>query len=178
MTLHWVVHNRPDLLDVRYIFDDSRVLPNGAGQAGGAGKFEMYTATPEVVLNELQYLESPVLTKLIRELFGLFQSLAYFNNSTRGDREPAPKDVNNVDKLKNCRVIVEFMEAAVTENLREVDDKAVTDNYPRQPEPDRQDLVGKAHVRVSIYSGGEFPTDEEYVSGQSAVSDESAVSRR
>ena len=161
MALHWVIHNRPDLLDVRYIFDDVRVFPNGS-QFGGAGKLDMYIAKSGVVLETLDFSESPLLTELVRDLFRLFQSLAHSNNSTQSGRKPVAEDVKNVKKLRNCRVIVQFMkEAATREDWLEVDDRTEVDNYPCKVVTDQKDLVGKAHVRVSIYTGGEFIKEEE-----------------
>ena len=161
MALHWVVHNRPDLLDVRYIFDDVRVVPNGS-QVGGAGKLDMYTARSDVVLETLDFPETPLLIELIRDLFLLFQSLANFNHSTKSGGKPGVDDVKNVKKLRNCRVIVQFMkEAATREDWLDVDDRTEVDNYPCKVVTDQKDLVGKAHVRVSIYTGGEFIKEEE-----------------
>ena len=66
--IHWVAHNKPPMLDVKFIFDDVQVDANGH-QTGGRGKFWMYIQSANVILKELEFEKSPPFTGLIRELF-------------------------------------------------------------------------------------------------------------
>lgn len=66
--VHWVAHNKPPMLDVKFIFDDVQVDANGH-QTGGRGKFWMYIQSANVILKELEFEKSPPFTGLIRELF-------------------------------------------------------------------------------------------------------------
>ena len=145
MVLHWIFHNKPDLLDVQYIFDDVRVSRNGS-HVGGEGKLNMYIEDV-AVLKILEFPLCPHLTVLIRHLFKLFHSLARVNILDR-DRIPADKDVENVDHLKDYGAIVTAMqEAAAMEDWLEIEDKMAISNYPWRVGIDPKDLVGLAYVK-------------------------------
>ena len=147
--LHWVIHNKPDTLDMKHIFDDVRVNANGR-QTGGVGKYNMYTMDAGVVLQDLEFTKSPPFTDLIRELFRLFQSLAIVNCDKGLGRDPRPRDATNVNKLKNCKAVVQLMKNAVErEDWPEVHDKAANDIYPRKEEIDKEDRVGLANLKVT-----------------------------
>jgi hypothetical protein len=144
MALHWVIHSKPDMLDVERIFDDVRVLPNG-GHRGGEGKLNMYVGGSVVVLKDLEFIESPPLTDLIRRLFRLFQSLACFNNPI-GEPDAGVKE--SVEKLKNCKTIRTFFRETATRGDWPRDcDKAATNIYSTQEGIDLLDLVGRGYVR-------------------------------
>jgi hypothetical protein len=124
MALHWIIHNKPYMLDIGRIFDDVRVLPNGS-HMGGEGKVNMYILHSNVVLQDLEFIESPLLTELVRKLFHFFQSLAHFNY----DR-PTSQDVEDAGKLKNCKTIRKLVkDAANRDGWPVVCDKATTDIY-------------------------------------------------
>jgi hypothetical protein len=148
MALHWVIHNKPDMLDVGRIFDDARVLPNGISM-GGEGKLNMYIPDGDAVLKHLTFTESPLLTNLVRKLFRFFQSLAHFNC----DRIPAPQDVENAGKLKNYKAIRTLVkDAAKRDDWPVVCDKAATDIYPCQEGIDAMDCKGKADSSLGSIS--------------------------
>ena len=147
--IHWVIHNKPDTLDVKYIFDDVRVNANGR-QTGGGGKQNMYTMDADVILQDLKFDKSPPFTDLIRELFHLFQALAIVNYDKKLGRALQPQDVANVDKLKNCRAVIQLMKNAVDRaDWPEEHDRAANDNYPRKEEIDKEDRVGVANLKVT-----------------------------
>jgi len=145
--IHWVVHNKPDALDVKHIFDDVQFQANGR-QIGGSGKNHLYTWKGDVILQQLEFTKSPPFTDLIRGLFRLFQSLAFVNCYKQSGRDLWPPDVADVDKLKNCRTIIQLMKDAVDrEDWPEAHDKVVNDNYP-QEEIDKEDRIGFANLKL------------------------------
>jgi len=148
--LHWVIHNKPDALDVKHIFDDVRVSANGR-QTGGLGKYNMYTMEDLVILQDLEFNKSPPFTDLIRKLFLLFQSLTFVNQAKNARRKIiSTEDRKNVHKLKSCKAIVRLMKNAVErEDWPEVHDKAANDIYPRKEEIDKEDRVGLANLKVT-----------------------------
>ena len=147
VSLHWIIHNQPDELNVEHIFDQSHIIKTGIHH-GGAGKFCMYTMGHDIFLEELEFTESPPLTDLIRQLYCFFESLTHFNLP---GRKPRSEDAENVKKLENCDAILRLIgEALAREDWPEVCDKTATDNYPREKETDQKDQVGRAHVKVSI----------------------------
>jgi len=150
--VHWVIHNKPDTLNVKHIFDDMQVNANGR-QTGGAGKQHLYTRTEGVILQDLEFVKSPPFTDLIRGLFRLFQSLAYFNQAKSATSRKgivSSEDRKNVKKLKNCKAIVKLMKNAVDrKDWPKVHDKAANDNYPRKEEIDKEDRVGFANLKVT-----------------------------
>ncbi|KAF9643904.1 hypothetical protein BDM02DRAFT_3263846 [Thelephora ganbajun] len=147
--VHWVSHNKPERLNIKFIFDDVRVHDDGR-QTGGLGKQDMYTMDADVILQNLKFYKSPPFTDLIRGLFRLFQSLAIANYDKKLGRDPQPQDAANVDKLKNCKAIIQLMKNAVERaDWPEVCDKAAKDNYPRKGEVDKEDRVGLANLKVT-----------------------------
>jgi len=141
--IHWMVHNKPAKLDLELFFDQV-----GADmQTGGAGKHSMYTVPghADVVLRDPRFEKSPPFTYLIRELFLLFQSLAWVN-SERGRSD----DVANVEKLKNCDEVVRLMEEAMqSPGWPGERDKAPDDNYSRD-EGIEEDLAGRASLKEVV----------------------------
>ena len=149
--VHWVIHNKPTRLKVKHIFDDVQVEADGR-QTGGVGKHNMYTMEDLVILRDLEFDKSPPFTDLIRELFLLFQSLAFVNQAKSARREKliSTEDRKNVNKLKNVKAIVRLMKNAVErEDWPEVYDKAANDIYPRKEEIDKEDRVGLANLKVT-----------------------------
>jgi hypothetical protein len=147
MALHWVIHNTPHMLDVGHIFDEVRFLPNGS-HMGGRGKLDMYILGSDVVLQDLKFVGSPLLTDLIRGLFRFFQSLAHFNY----DR-PTSQDIEDAGKLKNCKAIRKLVkDAAKRDDWPVACDKAATDIYPRQEGIYPMGRVGKADSSLSSVS--------------------------
>jgi hypothetical protein len=113
------------MLDVGRIFDDVRVLPNGS-HMGGEGKLNMYILHSDAVLQDLEFIESPLLTDLVRKLFCYFQSLAHFNYV----RKSTSQDAEDAGKLKNCKTIRKLVkDAAKRDGWPVVCDKATTDIY-------------------------------------------------
>ena len=134
---------------MKHIFDDVRVSVNGR-QTGGVGKQNMYTMDSDVILQELEFDKSEPFTDLIRGLFQLFQSLAVVNCDKKIGRDLRPCDVANVEKLKNCRAVIELMKNAMERtDWPKVCDKAAEDNYPRKEEIDNEDRVGFANLKVA-----------------------------
>ncbi|KAF9649051.1 hypothetical protein BDM02DRAFT_1981591 [Thelephora ganbajun] len=134
--LHWVTHNKPETLNIKFIFDDVQVHANGR-HTGGLGKQNMYIvdADADVILQDLEFGESPPFTDLIRGLFRLFRSLAIVNVYKNMNREPWHHDVANVNKLKDCKAIIRLMENAVERtDWPEVCDKVSNGNYSRKEE--------------------------------------------
>jgi hypothetical protein len=160
MALHWVIHNKPELLDIERIFDDVRVLPNGS-HMGGRGKVDMYISDGRVVLEHLMFAESPLLTDLVRGLFRFFQSLAHCNYV---DRKPTSQDAENAGKLKNCKAIRKLVkEAAKRDDWLVACDKATTDIYPRQQGIDPMDRKEKADSSLDSIS-------TSFIAGSSEIS--------
>ena len=127
--LHRVTHNKPQRLDMPYIFDHVHTMPDGS-QIGGVGKVNMYQARSDMILEELNFTNSPPFTNLIRELFRLFRSLGFVNAGCT-----SAEDNQNVSKLKDCKGIVRLMKNAVERTgWPEESDKATSDNYPRKEE--------------------------------------------
>ena len=134
---------------MKHIFDDVRVNANGR-HTGGVGKQNMYTMDADVILQELEFDKSAPFTDLIRDLFQLFQSLAVVNCDKKLGRDPLPDDVANVEKLRNCKAIIQLMKNAVERtDWPNVCDKATEDNYPRKEEIDNEDRVGLANLKVA-----------------------------
>jgi hypothetical protein len=134
MSLHWIINNKPTRLKVRRIFDDVEKLGDGS-LVGGEGKLNMYILDSDAVLQDLEFIESPLLTDLVRGLFRFFQSLAHFNY----DRRPTSQDAEDAGKLKNCKAIRKLVkDTAKRGNWPKDSDKATIDIYPCQ---ERIDLM-------------------------------------
>ena len=131
--IHWVVHNRPKALNVEYLFDWARTDRSGSRIIGGKGKFCLYTLSPhrDAVLHELRFERSQPFADLLRELFFLFESLAIVNRNKESGEELQDQDISNVEKLENCRTVVQLMKnAAERVDWPKEHDKARHDNYP------------------------------------------------
>lgn len=145
--IHWVIHNKPAKMSVGNIFD-SVVHHSDGSQTGGTGKMPMYLAPnhANVILEQLSFTESPPFTKLIRELFILFQSLAHVNAMNE-----AKKHIENAKKLETCEEVIRLMENAVNGGgWLVVRDKAPEDNYPRDRGIDEEDTVGRASLKEAV----------------------------
>lgn len=150
--VHWITHNKPGTLNVEHIFDDVQFNTNGQ-QTGGAGKLTMYTMNANVLLCHLNFM-SPPFTKLIRELFRLFQSLAGFNIANRSLKRPDQDDTANVKKLEDCRAIKKMiMDTMKRKDWPEACDKATKDNYPRKLEVGSVDRIGLANLKLTTAFG-------------------------
>ena len=125
MSLHLVLHNKPAGLNVRHIFDEIQVEVYGRQARAGSGKYKLYSVDSDVILRQLVFQRSPPLTDLIRELFCLFRSLTAVAVRWNMGGIPSAYDVANVDKLRDCKVIITLMEDAMKrKNWPEVCDKA------------------------------------------------------
>jgi len=143
--VHWVIHNKPEKLNLKFFFD--QVDPDM--QTGGAGKQITYTVPGRAdILRQLSFEKSPPFTNLIRELFVLFRSLAFINMKTENT---SSRDAANVKKLGNCEEVVRLMEKAMQSPGWPVEcDKALIDNYPRNEGIDEEDPVGRASLKVVV----------------------------
>ena len=154
--IHRVIHNKPAGLFVKHIFDDARTDANGR-QAGGAGKRDMYGIYAGVILEDLKFEKSPPFTDLIRGLFLLFQSLNVVNLEKKSKRKPRSEDAANIEKLKDCKAVIQLMKSAVRrKDWPKEHDKVLGDNYPRDGEIDREDRVGLANLK-EVTSPGDVP---------------------
>jgi hypothetical protein len=154
--IHRVVHNKPAALNAKFIFDDARADANGR-QTGGIGKQNMYGMNAEVILEELKFEMSPPFTNLIRGLFCLFQSLYFVNLEKKSKRKPRSEDAANIEKLKDCKAVIQLMKKAVKrKDWPKEHDKVLDDNYPRDGEIDREDRVGLANLK-EVTSPGDVP---------------------
>jgi hypothetical protein len=142
-------------LNVELIFDDVDFHKDGS-YTGGIGKTNMYMANSDLILEDLEFTESPPFTDAIRGIFRLFKSLAWFIHF---DREPLPADVENVNKLKNCKEFIELLrKAKERKDWPKVSDKVAVDNYPPIQEADGEDYVGSSLKRVRRGSGNPTKT--------------------
>ena len=134
----------------------------------------MYTtgAGSAVILKKLEFEKSLPFTDLIRALFRLFRSLALVNQDKDLGREPRSEDAANVEKLKDCKAIIQLMKSAVErDDWPEECDKVPNDNYPRDEEIDKEDRVGLANLKeVTPPGNAALPTAPTPAVGTSRAS--------
>jgi hypothetical protein len=110
--LHFVAHNKPGALNIKEIFEDARIEPNGR-QTHGTGRLRLYFVDPSVILRQLQFEKSPPFTDLIRELFCLFQSLTVVGVCLNTGRQPWLHDGANANRLKDCQAVIRSIRGAM-----------------------------------------------------------------
>jgi hypothetical protein len=148
MSLDCVLHNKPDGLNLKHIFDEILVEVNGRQVSG---KYKLYFEDSDVILRQLAFEKSPPLTDLIRELFCLFRSLTTVAVCYSEGRSQSASDAANVHKLRDCKEIVTLMRSAIERrDWPEVCDKVGTgDCSPREAEVDEDHRPGCAAVPVT-----------------------------
>jgi hypothetical protein len=151
--LHRVVNNKPARLNVEYTFDHMRVDRDGH-RVGGDGKWLMYTSRTRVILEELEFEKSPPFTDLIRGLFRLFQSLIIADTYSVMDRELRSEDAANIEKLRDCKAVIDLMKNAVErKDWPKVCDKVSNGDHPFGEEMCRKDRAGLASLKQVIPPG-------------------------
>ena len=146
--LHFIAHNKPFKLNVKEIFDDVRVEPNGR-KTYGMGRLRMYLVDADVMLRQLQFEKSPPFTHLIRNLFKLFQSLAMVGVCRNNGRQPSPHDVANVNSLRDCQSVIRMIKEAMSSmDWPEECDKVEAGNYT--PVGVVEDRRGPQAVKIHV----------------------------
>ena len=104
--LHWVKHNRSDgrSIDMEYIFDQQRPLPNGVIEGGG-GKTEMYSRR-EAKLSKVEFACGPF-NKLFWDLWRLFAKYLIAQRQRDAEEENSgPGEYPGQDvSLMNIRIL-------------------------------------------------------------------------
>ena len=144
--VHWVTHNKPMCLNVKYIFDQmERVV--GGNHIGGAGKQNLYERDEALIFQQLEFTKSKPFTNLIRQLYYLFRSLHIFNLLTGVRISPSQEFSSSVEKVKDCKEVIRLMKEAVErKDWPEELDKVTEDNYPREEEMDEKEPTGLSHL--------------------------------
>ena len=159
--LHWVKHNKPMGLKVKYIFDQVEPIVEG-NHIGGTGKQGLYQRCEALICQELEFTKSSPFTDLIRQLYCLFRSLRIFNMITEVGLSPPPEHSPNVEKLKDCNEVIRLMkEAVLRKDWSEGSDKVTEDNYPRKEITDKKDPIGLTYLNeVTSATGAKRGVEE------------------
>ena len=103
--VHWIEHNKPPCLDVKFIFDHMQTIVQ-CNHVGSTGKWDLYAKHNVMMSQELTFTRSQPFTDLIGELYCLFQSLHYVNTAKQGLFSQKKEHISNIKKLKDCKEII------------------------------------------------------------------------
>lgn len=146
--LHFVKHNKPSGLNMKFIFDEVAISHGTGTHCGGEGKAYMYRRGLGV-----KFSSKPI-TALFRKLLRLFKSLKCYHEHRNSENDPPQSVVKEVEKLKDCAEIRKlFAEALESKGWPTRCDK-VEDQYPSsRSTSQRVESVGLTYVDCNPVAG-------------------------
>jgi len=148
--LHFVKHNNPSGINMRFLFDQADVSLKTGTHTGGSGKIRLYSNNG-FLMNRLLEFDSKPFTNLIREIYRLFKSLNLHYVAIDEREAPIDSVKRDVRKLKNCAEIVRVLSEALNSGEWPAADK-VEDQYPpiKRPSHEQKETIALSYAHHSL----------------------------
>lgn len=142
VSLHFVKHDKPSGLEMKFIFDQAVVSQGTGTHRGGGGKAFMYGSGLKV-----KFSNEPI-TVLVRGLLTLFKSLRDYHVCKNWGSKPPQHMIGEAKKLKDCGEIKKLFVAALKSARWQTDCDKVEDQYPpaSHSTPQQKETVGLSYL--------------------------------